>query len=53
VRYAPGVEGSPVTLHGGVTGVTSGLDDSGALRVITAEGVLLVHGGESVAAWGS
>lgn len=53
VRYAPGVEGSAVTLHGGVTGVTSGLDDSGALRVATAEGVLLVHGGESVAAWGS
>jgi BirA family transcriptional regulator, biotin operon repressor / biotin---[acetyl-CoA-carboxylase] ligase len=53
VRYAPGVEGSAVTLHGGVTGVTAGLDDSGALRVATTEGVLLVHGGESVAAWGS
>jgi hypothetical protein len=33
--------------------VTCGLDVSGALRVDTGDGVHLVHGGESVAAWGS
>ena len=53
VSYAPGVTGSAVTLHGGRRGVTRGLDDSGALRVDTGDGVHLVHGGESVAAWGS
>lgn len=53
VRYAPAVDGSAVTLQGGRTGVTRGLDASGALRVDTGDGVLLVHGGESVAAWGS
>ena len=53
VSYAPGVTGSAVTLHGGRRGVTCGLDVSGALRVDTGDGVHLVHGGESVAAWGS
>ena len=53
VRYAPAVDGSAVTLQGGRKGVTRGLDPSGALRVDTGDGVLLVHGGESVAAWGS
>ena len=53
VRYAPGVEGSAVTLQGGQAGVTRGLDASGALRVETGDGVRLVHGGESVAAWGN
>jgi BirA family biotin operon repressor/biotin-[acetyl-CoA-carboxylase] ligase len=51
VRYAPGVDGARVSLRAGGTGITRGLDDGGALRVETIDGMVLVHAGESVASW--
>jgi len=51
VRYAPGVEGARVTLRGGATGITRGLDATGALLVETAQGDVPVHAGESLASW--
>jgi BirA family biotin operon repressor/biotin-[acetyl-CoA-carboxylase] ligase len=48
LRYAPSATGRRVRLAGGGEGSTSGLDDSGALRVTTAGGVVLAHASESV-----
>jgi len=48
LRYAPSATGCRVRLAGGGEGSTSGLDDSGALRVTTAVGVVLAHASESV-----
>jgi biotin-[acetyl-CoA-carboxylase] ligase BirA-like protein len=50
LRYAPSAEGARVRLATGEEGVTSGLDLSGALRVATARGVVLVHASESFSA---
>jgi BirA family biotin operon repressor/biotin-[acetyl-CoA-carboxylase] ligase len=47
--YAPQVHGARVRLAAGGTGVTQGLDTTGALRVATDGGVVLVHAGESIA----
>jgi BirA family biotin operon repressor/biotin-[acetyl-CoA-carboxylase] ligase len=49
LRYAPDAAGRRVRLAAGDRGVTDGLDDSGALRVATAGGIVLVHASESVA----
>ena len=51
VRYAPGVEGARVTLRGGASGITRGLDATGALLVETPKGDVPVHAGESLASW--
>jgi len=48
LRYAPDAAGRRVRLASGGTGVTSGLDATGALAVTTASGVVLAHAGESV-----
>jgi len=48
LRYAPAATGRRVRLANGVTGVTSGLDASGALSVRTADGFVLAHASESV-----
>ena len=47
--YAPQAQGARVRLAAGGTGVTQGLDATGALRVATEGGVALVHAGESIA----
>jgi len=49
LRYAPQATGRRVRLATGGTGLTDGLDASGALRVATASGIVLVHASESVA----
>jgi BirA family biotin operon repressor/biotin-[acetyl-CoA-carboxylase] ligase len=49
LRYAPHATGVRVRLATGGNGITDGLDASGALRVATANGVVLVHASESVA----
>jgi BirA family transcriptional regulator, biotin operon repressor / biotin---[acetyl-CoA-carboxylase] ligase len=49
LRYAPDADGRRVRLASGGEGVTRGLDASGALRVATANGIVLVHGTDSVA----
>jgi hypothetical protein len=43
------VAGQRVLLGSGAMGMTRGLDVSGALRVETAEGIVLVHASESIA----
>jgi len=48
VAYAPGADGTEVRLAGGPIGTTRGLDATGALRVETPRGIVLVHAGESV-----
>jgi BirA family biotin operon repressor/biotin-[acetyl-CoA-carboxylase] ligase len=48
LRYAPAASGSRVRLAAGGEGSTIGLDSSGALRVATGDGVVLVHASESV-----
>ena len=48
LRYAPQATGRRVRLAAGGEGQTDGLDASGALRVATANGIVLVHAGESV-----
>jgi BirA family biotin operon repressor/biotin-[acetyl-CoA-carboxylase] ligase len=48
LRYAPDAAGRTVRLASGMTGITSGLDATGALAVTTSEGVALVHASESV-----
>jgi len=48
LRYAPHATGRRVRLASGEVGVTSGLDESGALRVDTAGGRMLAHASESV-----
>jgi BirA family biotin operon repressor/biotin-[acetyl-CoA-carboxylase] ligase len=49
MSYAPDAAGRRVRLAAGGSGVTDGLDASGALRVATASGVVLVHASDSVA----
>ena len=49
LRYAPHATGRRVRLAAGGGGLTDGLDASGALRVATANGIVLVHASESVA----
>ena len=49
LRYAPDGEGRRVRLAAGGEGLTRGLDVSGALRVATVDGIVLVHGTDSVA----
>ena len=49
LRYAPDANGRRVRLAAGGFGTTRGLDASGALRVATASGVVLVHATDSVA----
>jgi BirA family biotin operon repressor/biotin-[acetyl-CoA-carboxylase] ligase len=49
LRYAPDAEGRRVRLAAGGVGLTRGLDASGALRVATANGIVLVHASDSVA----
>ena len=49
LRYAPHATGRRVRLAAGGEGLTDGLDASGALRVATANGIVLVHASESVA----
>jgi BirA family biotin operon repressor/biotin-[acetyl-CoA-carboxylase] ligase len=49
LRYAPDAEGRRVRLAAGGGGLTHGLDASGALRVATANGIVLVHASDSVA----
>jgi len=49
LRYAPHATGRRVRLAAGGEGSTDGLDASGALRVATANGIVLVHASESVA----
>lgn len=49
LRYAPDATGRRVRLAAGGSGSTDGLDASGALRVATADGIVLVHASESVA----
>lgn len=49
LRYAPHATGQRVRLAAGGGGITDGLDASGALRVATANGIVLVHASESVA----
>jgi len=49
LSYAPDAEGRRVRLAAGGEGITRGLDASGALRVATANGIVLVHGTDSVA----
>jgi len=49
LRYAPDATGRLVRLASGGLGSTDGLDATGALRVATEDGVVLVHGSESVA----
>jgi hypothetical protein len=48
LRYAPHATDRRVRLASGEVGVTSGLDESGALRVDTASGRVLAHASESV-----
>jgi BirA family biotin operon repressor/biotin-[acetyl-CoA-carboxylase] ligase len=48
LRYAPDAEGRRVRLTAGGEGSTRGLDASGALRVATDNGIVLVHGTDSV-----
>ena len=49
LRYAPDATGRRVRLAAGGEGLTDSLDASGALRVATANGIVLVHASESVA----
>jgi BirA family biotin operon repressor/biotin-[acetyl-CoA-carboxylase] ligase len=49
LRYAPDAQGKRVRLGAGGEGLTRGLDASGALRVATENGIVLVHGTDSVA----
>jgi BirA family biotin operon repressor/biotin-[acetyl-CoA-carboxylase] ligase len=49
LRYAPDATGRRVRLAAGGEGITDGLDVSGALRVATVNGIVLVHASESVA----
>jgi len=49
LRYAPDATGRRVRLAAGGQGMTDGLDATGALKVATANGIVLVHAGESVA----
>ncbi len=49
LRYAPDATGRRVRLAAGGEGLTRGLDVSGALRVATADGIVLVHASDSVA----
>jgi BirA family biotin operon repressor/biotin-[acetyl-CoA-carboxylase] ligase len=49
LRYAPDATGRRVRFAAGGEGWTSGLDLSGALRIATANGIVLVHAGDSVA----
>jgi BirA family biotin operon repressor/biotin-[acetyl-CoA-carboxylase] ligase len=49
LRYAPHATGRRVRLAAGGRGLTDGLDATGALRVATANGIVLVHASESVA----
>lgn len=53
LRYAPDATGRSVRLAAGGEGTTSGLDASGALRVATANGIVLVHASDSVAIVGA
>jgi BirA family biotin operon repressor/biotin-[acetyl-CoA-carboxylase] ligase len=46
--YAPHAIGCRVRLASGVVGITDGLDGAGALRVATADGIVVVHASESV-----
>ena len=48
LRYAPDATGRRVRLRSGQEGITSGLDDSGALKVGTADGIVLAYASESV-----
>ncbi len=49
LRYAPDATGRTVRLVAGGEGSTDGLDASGALRVLTVNGVVLVHASDSLA----
>ena len=49
LRYAPDATGRRVRLMAGGEGTTGGLDATGALRVLTRDGIELVHASESVA----
>jgi BirA family biotin operon repressor/biotin-[acetyl-CoA-carboxylase] ligase len=49
LRYAPDANGRRVRLAAGGEGISRGLDASGALRVATADGIVLVHASDSVA----
>ena len=48
LRYAPDAAGRRVRLTAGGEGLTAGLDPSGALRVATANGIVLAHASESL-----
>ena len=50
LRYAPDASGQRVRLQDGRSGVTRGLHPSGALRVETTGGIVVVHTGVSIAA---
>ena len=52
LRYAPGARDLRVRLADGRDGVTAGLDETGALRVATGDGITLVHGGDSIEGFG-
>jgi BirA family biotin operon repressor/biotin-[acetyl-CoA-carboxylase] ligase len=49
LRYAPDATGRRVRLMTGEEGTTGGLDPTGALRILTRNGIELVHAAESVA----
>src|SRR4029077_20585215 len=49
LSYAPHARGARVVLATGASGVTRGLDATGALRIGTGDQEVLVHAGESVA----
>jgi BirA family biotin operon repressor/biotin-[acetyl-CoA-carboxylase] ligase len=49
LRYAPHAVGTRVRLTAGGVGLTRGIDPTGALRVETAAGIVLVHASDSVA----
>jgi BirA family biotin operon repressor/biotin-[acetyl-CoA-carboxylase] ligase len=49
LRYAPDATARRVRLATGAYGLTDGLDDSGALKVATDDGLVLVHASESIA----
>jgi BirA family transcriptional regulator, biotin operon repressor / biotin---[acetyl-CoA-carboxylase] ligase len=48
LSYSPSAAGRTVRLAAGGVGITRGLDATGALRVATDHGIVLVHSGESV-----
>jgi BirA family biotin operon repressor/biotin-[acetyl-CoA-carboxylase] ligase len=49
LRYAPHAVGTRVRLAAGGSGLTRGIDPTGALRVETSGGIVLVHASDSVA----